>query len=277
MWLPSCWWVKSKSGNGRGEEGVDRGMGWIGSRRGVGWGGRGGRTGELNELIRASTITTNGSERYTAHLLYFLQMLILFTQMFLCQFQFLNFYFMKIDEDEDEDEEITCHHRIVFWQVEFNICPLATLSALRHFFKLFYLWKIELKHRNYISFIGKDSLVIYWLNLIEKPRQVFDKKKWKDSALVRSRLVTRDLAGTRTSGRESGQNLLTEWDLCVSFQRKQSISIYALCMFEPICPMKKFTSRLLLILLPVEISSCKYLIIIPSVPLTKAKNQIYLG
>ena len=81
--------------------------------------------------------------------------------MFLCQFQFLNFYFMKIDEDEDEDEEITCHHRIVFWQVEFNICPLATLSALRHFFKLFYLWKIELKHRNYISFIGKDSLVIY--------------------------------------------------------------------------------------------------------------------
>ena len=158
--------------------------------------------------------------------------------------------------------------------MEFNICPLATLSALRHFFKLFYLWKIELKHRNYISFIGKDSLVIYWLNLIEKPRQVFDKKKWKDSALVRSRLVTRDLAGTRTSGRESGQNLLTDLDLCVSFQRKQSMSIYAPCMFEPICSMKKFTSWLLLILLPVKISSCKYLsIIILSVPQTKAKEQ----
>ena len=73
-------------------------MGWMG-REGEGALGGGwiGRTGELNELIRASTITTNGSERYTAHLLYFFQMLILFTQMFLCQFQFLNFYFMKID------------------------------------------------------------------------------------------------------------------------------------------------------------------------------------
>ena len=118
--------------------------------------------------------------------------------------------------------------------------------------------------------------IIYWLNLIEKPRQVFDKKKWKDSALVRSRLVTRDLAGTRTSGRESGQNLLTDLDLCVSFQRKQSMSIYVPCMFEPICSMKKFTSWLLLILLPVNIS-CKYFIIILSAPQTKAKEQIYLG
>ena len=258
MWLPSCWWVKSKSGNGRGEEGVDRGMGWIGSRRGVGWGGRGGRTGELNELIRASTITTNGSERYTAHLLYFFQMLILFTQMFLCQFQFLNLNFMK-----DRLHEITC--QVITgqysgkWNLISALLPRCLLWGI--FFMLFYLWKMGVKHRKHISWIGKDSLVIYWLNLIEKPRQVFDKKKWKDSALVRSRLVTRDLAGTRTSGRESGQNLLTEWDLCVSFQRKQSISIYVPCMFEPICSMKKFTSWLLLILLPVKIS-CKYFIII---------------
>ena len=172
---------------------------------------------------------------------------------------------------------MSSHYRTVFWQVEFNICPLSTLSALRHFFMLFYLRKMGVKHRKYISLIGKDRLVIYWFNLIEKPRQVFDKKKWKDSIWVRSRLVTRDLAGTRTSGRESGQNLLTELDLCVSFQRKQCNSIYVPCMFEPICPMKKFTSWLLLILLPVKISSCKYLIIIPSVPLTKAKKQIYLG
>ena len=53
------------------------------------------------------------------------------------------------------------HYRTVFWQVEFNIYPLATLSTLRYFFMLFYLWKMGLKHRKYISLIGKDSLVLY--------------------------------------------------------------------------------------------------------------------
>ena len=83
--------------------GGEGGGGGRGGGGGLGGGGGGGRTGELNELIRASTITTNGSERYTAHLFYLFQMLILFTQMFFCQLQLLNFYFMK-----ERLHEITC-------------------------------------------------------------------------------------------------------------------------------------------------------------------------
>ena len=69
--------------------------------------GMGRGRGELNELIRASTITTNGSERYIQHILSFFQMLILFTQIFLSQFQFpvsvSQFLF-----HEDRLHKITC-------------------------------------------------------------------------------------------------------------------------------------------------------------------------